>query len=115
MIAALDALRLPRAALSDAQRDAVAQLSATLDEHIRAHMERRGCELVTRVTDANVVAEVIRQARAAGWSVQAQGVAEPSPFGGPPRVVGFALNMAPRDDVYSLADAPPPLCHPCLA
>lgn len=107
MIAALEALRLERAKLSAAQRSAATELAATLDAFIRERMERRGCEFATRQTDANVVAEVIRETKAAGWSVQAQAMAEPSQFGGQPRIVGYVLSLAPRDEVYPLADAPP--------
>lgn len=102
MISAVQALRLPCAQLTPAQRDAADAVERALDAYVEKHMERRGAYgFKTRETDPNVIAEVNARLKAKGWEVQLQPDAMPSAVN--PRQalhVGWKIDLAPSAAAY---------------
>lgn len=102
MISAADALRLPCAQLSASEESAADALAASIEEHISAHMERRGVDLRISETRPNVIAEVNQRLMNAGWATQWKGLQSSLGQG----LTGFSLALAPTADAYREASRP---------
>lgn len=107
MIAASQALLLPSARLTAAEAHAADVLEQAVENHIRSHMSRAGCEepFTTKETRSSVLAEVTQRLKVAGWIPQWQILVEPNRFSNGQMIVGFRLaGCGPSDEAYRAAD-----------
>lgn len=104
MIPAHEALKLPTAQLSEEQMHRADALEADIDRTVRSSMERRGCDIETKETDANVVAEVNQRLKTAGYSTEWRPNVEQNRLN-PTMMkhIGWKLTLAPTDVAYKLA------------
>lgn len=105
MTPAAEALASPRARLSPEEAAAADALEASVEAHVAARMERRGCDgFRTEETRPNVVAEVNLRLVAAGWVPQWEPLARQGLVGQGPVHAGFQLSLAPSREAYAAAD-----------
>lgn len=115
MISAAEALRLPRARLSDSDAAGVEALLAEIDSHVRAHATRRGDVVPVPVgrVNADIVGEVTHRLRKLGWVCGWQQVVGRNPITLQESIVRFDLALTPDDAAYDAVDGapgvPPPL------
>lgn len=106
MIAAIEALRLPTAELSDEERAGADALEAELEKYVRENMSFRGIEYEGKETRANVISAVNHRLVAAGYNAQWQLTANKHPLNAAlTQIVGFKLALAPNADAYRAATA----------
>ena len=107
MIPASEALNLSCAQLTVEETAAANALEAFIEEHVRQHMARRGCELAVKETNANVIAEVNQRLKWAGYIPQWQALVERNKFNAATQQhVGFQLSLGPTDESYRTAAQP---------
>lgn len=103
MISAREALALPKAALSDSDRQAVEAILADLDAHVRANMTRVGCEplqIDARRLNNIIAGEVGNRLRQEGWLFLLNEVQTRSQFTSELVVSGYSVSLRPTDEVY---------------
>jgi hypothetical protein len=101
VITAIEALKLKTAQLSADDLATVDRLESQIEEHIRMHMEHRGCELSLKETNNNIIAELNQRLKEAGYATQWGALTESHPLNAAKKVVvGFHLVLAPTDEAY---------------
>ena len=106
MIPAAEALRLPRARLSDSDAAAVEALLAEIDAHVRAHVTRRGdvVSIPAGKVNADIVGEVTHRLRKLGWVCGWQQIAGRNPITMQETIIRFDLALTPEDAAYDAVD-----------
>lgn len=105
MIPAEEALNLPSAQLTEDERSSIGKVLAEIEAHVRNYMQRRGVDITVAETNANVISEVNRRLRAAGYSTEWQAMVQPHPLNKALAThVGFKLAMAPSENAYKRHD-----------
>jgi hypothetical protein len=101
-----DALRLPRARLTDDQRKATAKAIELLEGLYEQSMSRAGVIIDMRCDDFTVLLELQRHCEAEGWLTQvAPDWQPPHVQGGRPALRGFKMNLTPPRSAYDAVDA----------
>lgn len=101
-----DALRLPRARLTEDQRKVIAVAVQMLEGIYEKHMMRSGISVDMQCDDPVVLHELERHCKGEGWitNVVPDWVA-PRVSGGRPTLRGFKLLLTPPQSAYDEADA----------
>lgn len=101
-----DALRLPRARLTDDQRKTVAKAIEMLESLYEPHMRRSGMEVAMQCDDFIVLHELEHHCKNEGWLTQVFPDWEPPRIkGGPPTLKGFKMALTPPQSAYDEVDA----------
>jgi hypothetical protein len=101
VIAAIEALRLPSAVLTDEERVAVDKLEKDIEEYVLANMSFRGVEMEGKETRANVLSAVNHRLVTAGYNAQWNLIANKHPLNAAlTQIVGFKLSLSPNADAY---------------
>lgn len=102
MITAKEALALPKAQLTDVEREGAIKLLAWFDEQIRDDMTYDGVsDLKVEVTNRNVIAFVMRTLKRNGWLVNGRPDFMPHPLNkAVTQLKGYIISLVPNDEVY---------------
>lgn len=104
MISAAQALRLPSAKLTAAEKQAADALEASIDLFVRKEYSRGTVRYSAMETRVKVLDEVQWRIRKAGWTLQTFALEEESHISRQKRVVGFLLALSPPDEAYRAAE-----------
>jgi hypothetical protein len=100
-----DALRLPRARLTDEQRKTVAKAIEMMESLFEKGMTRSGLSVDMQCNDLVVVNELERNYKRDGWLTSVVPDWEPPRIrGGAPTLKGFKMILAPPPAAYDEAD-----------
>ncbi len=101
----VDALRLPRARLTDDQRKTIAKAVEMLENLYDEAMTRSGIVVAMQCDDLVVLHELERHCRNEGWIARTEPDWEPPRVrGAPPVLKGFKLFLSPPQSAYDEAD-----------
>lgn len=101
-----DALRLPKARLTDDQRKAITKAIGMLEGVYEQGMSRAGISVDMQCDDVIVLIELERHCKNEGWLTQiTPDWRPPRVQGGPPTLVGFKMQLAPPLSAYNDVDA----------
>lgn len=101
-----DALRLPRARLTDDQRKTTAKAVEMLEALYGEHMTRIGISVDMQCDDPVVLHELERHCKNEGWLAQiVPDWAPPRIKGGQPTLMGFKMILTPPQNAYDEVDA----------
>jgi hypothetical protein len=104
VIAAVDALKLPSAQLSDDERLAADKLEVAIEAHVLNNMRVNGVDFKTEELRPVVIAEVNQRLKRAGWQTQWQPLLEQHALNkAAVKHTGFGLNLAPSDAAFTEA------------
>lgn len=106
MITAVDALRLPHAALKPTDAADAARLLERIDAHVREKMLRRGAVVAVPFGEVNpeIIAEVTLALRRRGWVCEWQQWLEKSALSRQMEQVGFQVAVSPTLEAYDEVD-----------
>ncbi len=100
-----DALRLPRARLTDDQRKSIAKAIEMLEVLFEQHMQRWGISVDMQCDDPIVLHELERYCKSDGWTTQiAPDWVPPRIRGGAPTMKGFKMLLIPPQSAYDEVD-----------
>lgn len=101
MITAGEALQLDSAKLTEAEIEAANKLEGTIEEFVRKEMKFYGCTFDGKETDPNVLAEVNRRLKAAGYTPEWKYLIQQHPLNAAKsQVIGFQVLLTPGDAAY---------------
>lgn len=108
MITASDALMLPTAQSTEAERTAAALLDVEISAYVETHMEFRGCyDIKVEETRPSVIAEVNQRIRRQGWHAEWKPIyRQDDPTNKQKRShAGYSVDLIPSDEAYHRAAA----------
>jgi len=100
-----DALRLPRARLTDDQRKSIAKAIEMLEDLYEKFMSRSGITIDMQCDDFIVLYELERHCKSGGWITQVSPDWTPPRLrGGKPTLQGFKMILTPPLSAYDEVD-----------
>lgn len=101
-----NALRLPKARLTDEQRKTIAKAIEMLEGLYESHMTRSGMSVAMQCDDLVVLRELERHCKNEGWIAQIYpDWGSPRVMGGAPTLKGFKMDLTPPQSAYDEIDA----------
>ena len=101
-----DALRLPKARLTDDQRKTIAKAIEMLETLYEPNMTRAGITIAMQCDDSIVLYELERHCKRGGWITHVMPNWEPPRIkGGSPLLNGFKMTLTPPQSAYDEIDA----------
>jgi hypothetical protein len=105
VISAVEALRLPIAALTAEQRASVSRVLELMERHVVQRMSSVGVQFEIYETDGPVIGAVTTELRRLGWNPRFMPLMKPSAISGAQNQhVGFTVVLIPSDAAIDEAD-----------